>query len=349
MEPIRAREAPLEVRHSAGAYEVRFETLAEALQGLPERSFAITDDNVRAAWGRKLPAGWSVRSVPPGEASKSLERLGECLSWLARSGADRQSTLVAFGGGVVGDLAGFAAAAYMRGIRLVQMPTSLLAQVDSSVGGKVAVDLPEGKNLAGAFYPPASVHICIETLSTLPWREFVNGMAEVWKYGFILDAELARAMRHLELQPDSPRLPSIVRRCVELKAAIVEEDEHDTSGRRAILNFGHTVGHALERVTEYGALHGEAVAVGMAVEARLGELLGVSEKGTAEEVESTLEYAGLPIRHEALSHPDLVPAMLGDKKTERGELAFSLLTKVGECKLVRAVPRAEVEAALRAL
>lgn len=336
------------VAHRLGSYDIEFGDFAAAIRDVPERPAVITDRNVLEAWGKSLPPEWPVLAVSPGESSKSLSVFEESLKWLAQIRADRSTTLIALGGGVVGDLAGFVAASYMRGISYVQIPTTLVAQVDSSVGGKVAVDLAEGKNLVGAFYPPKKVWICAETLSTLPWREFVNGLAEVWKYGFILDAELVRALRHLRLTPKAAMLESVIRRCVQLKAEIVEQDEDDTTGQRAVLNFGHTVGHALEKVLNYEALlHGEAVAVGMVAEARLGERLGVTPQGIAADIESCLHLDGLPIHHPALQGPDLVDAMLLDKKAEAGKLAFSLLTQMGACKLVKDVPRAEVEAALQ--
>ena len=320
------------VKHSGGEYPVVETTLAQALQNLPPDARILTDANVAAL--APLP-DLPTLVLPPGEATKSLERFGEALGWLARSGASRRTTIVALGGGVVGDLAGFVAAAYMRGVPLVGIPTTLLAMVDSSVGGKVAIDLPEGKNLAGAFWPPVEVRLPLDALETLPPRQRANGMAEVLKYGFIMDAPLLDA-------------PLDVMRCVALKARVVEEDERETTGRRAILNFGHTVGHAIERLTGYGpVLHGEAIAVGMAVEADLGERLGASAPGTAAEVRRVLAAHGLPTRHEAVHEVEpMLAAMRGDKKAVGGNLAFSLLTGIGECKLVSNVPERDVRRAL---
>ncbi len=320
------------VRHSEGSYKVVETNLAEALRNLPSDCRILTDANVAAVC--PMPVVPTL-VLPPGEGTKSLAAFGDALGWLARSGASRRTTVVALGGGVVGDLAGFVAAAYMRGVPLLQIPTTLLAMVDSSVGGKVAIDLPEGKNLAGAFWPPIEVRLPLDALATLPPRQRTNGMAEVLKYGLIMDAPLLDA-------------PLDVMRCVALKAQVVEEDEHETTGRRAILNYGHTVGHAIERLTGYGPiLHGEAIAVGMAVEADLGERLGVTALGTAKRVRAVLEAHGLPIAH-AVVH-DIEPmlaAMRGDKKAVGGALAFSLLTHVGECKLVTNVPEDEVRRAL---
>lgn len=320
------------VRHSQGTYEIVETTLAAALADLPADARILTDAHVEAvAPALSRPA----LVLPPGEATKSLATFGEALGWLARTGASRRTTVVALGGGVIGDLAGFVAAAYMRGVPLLQIPTTLLAMVDSSVGGKVAIDLPEGKNLAGAFWAPTQVRLPLDALETLPARQRTNGMAEVLKYGFIMDAPLLDA-------------PLDVMRCVRLKAQVVEEDEHETTGRRAILNFGHTVGHAIERLTGYGpVLHGEAIAVGMVVEAVLGERIGVTAPGTADRVRSVLEAHGLPVVHETTRAVEpMLDAMRGDKKAVGGRLAFSLLTHVGECKLVTDVPEDDVRRVL---
>ena len=321
------------VRHSAGEYEVTTTTLEGALSGLPADSRILTDSNVAALV--PIPSGIPALVLPPGEGTKSLQAFGEALGWLARSGASRRTTVVALGGGVVGDLAGFVAASYMRGVPLLQIPTTLLAMVDSSVGGKVAIDLPEGKNLAGAFWPPVEVRIPLDALDSLDERQRRNGLAEVLKYGFIMDPPLLDA-------------PLDVMRCVALKARVVEEDEYETTGRRAILNFGHTIGHAIERLTGYGpVLHGEAIAVGMALEAELGERLGIGQKGTAETVRETLARHGLPVAHPTVrSVEPMLAAMRGDKKSVGGALAFSLLTRVGECRLVADVSESLVRSVL---
>ena len=322
------------VRHSGGEYPIIETTLLQALTDLPKDARVITDSNVVTV---VPPLNRPTLVLPAGEATKSLERFGEVLGWLARTGASRQTTLVALGGGVVGDLVGFVAAAYMRGVPLLQVPTTLLAMVDSSVGGKVAVDLPEGKNLAGAFWPPTEVRLPLDALNTLPPRQRTNGMAEVLKYGFIMDAPLLDE-------------PLDVMRCVRLKAQVVEEDEHETTGRRAILNFGHTVGHAIERLTGYGpVLHGEAISIGMVVEADLGVSLGVTAPGTSERVRETLRAHGLPTAHETTREAEaMLSAMRGDKKAVGGRLAFSLLTRIGECKLVTDVPEDDVRRVLEA-
>ena len=334
------------IRHRFGSYEVVQESLGEALGRLSE-PFVITDENVFRSWGDAL-GGLRHIVIPPGEGSKSLDRYAEVLRWLADSGARRSETIVAFGGGVVGDLAGFAAASYMRGLRLVQIATTLLAMVDSSVGGKVGIDLPQGKNLVGAFYPPDRVSLCLETLSTLPEREFNNGAAEVWKYGAILDGDLLKSLEEKPLGLGDARLPEIVMRCVDLKRQVVEADEFETTGLRAVLNFGHTVGHAIEHATGYGeVLHGEAISMGMVVEANVGEKLGLTPNGAAERLARGLSSQGLPVKLPEVEPATIVDAMRLDKKASRDGLAFALLTGYGSCKLVSNVPEPVVLECLR--
>jgi 3-dehydroquinate synthase len=335
----RSRRPNIDVQHKGGSYAIRFCSLAEAVQRLPEDCVVITDDNVAGLYGDSLPEAITVTA---GEASKSTQTWARLQSELVQRGASRRTTVVAFGGGVVGDLAGLVAAAYLRGVPLIQIPTTLLAQVDSSVGGKVGIDLPEGKNLVGAFYPPSAVYVCDETLETLPERELRNGMAEVWKYAFIADDDLVEDIRK------KPR-KQIVRRCIELKKEVVESDEFETTGRRAILNFGHTIGHAIEQLTGYGPVrHGEAISIGMVAEARLGERLGVTQPGAAKTIEECLRSAGLPTSSVVLSDVDaVIRVMRRDKKATSGRLAFSLIESIGRCKLVEDVSEEEVRAVLR--
>jgi 3-dehydroquinate synthase len=278
--------------------------------------------------------------VPRGERSKSLRQYGRLHAELVAKGANRKSRLIAIGGGVVGDLVGFVAATYMRGIAYESVPTTLLAMVDSSVGGKVAIDLPEGKNLVGSFWPPTRVTIQPQFLNTLPPRQVRNGLAEVLKMGFIRDPFLA------EPRPVNAEL---IFRAIKNKQEVVEADEFETLGIRAILNFGHTIGHAIEAVLGYrGLLHGEAVAVGMAAEAKLGEALGITEPGTAAEVRRVLHEAGLPTSHSLLGNPErLIDRMRSDKKAEGNGLAFSLLNRIGECKLQTGIRESDVVRALR--
>lgn len=333
------------VKHSRGSYAVEYKPLDEAIAELPQDSVIVTDSNLDGLYGHRFDRARIV--VEAGEGSKSVETYSRVVSDLAKLGAKRSTTVVAFGGGVVGDLAGFVAATFMRGVPLIQIPTSLLAQVDSAVGGKVGIDLPEGKNLAGAFHQPQRVFIALNTLETLPARHFTNGMAEVCKYGLILDPAMADCLRKDRLQPTSG-IGDLVESCIAHKARVVEEDEFETTGLRAILNFGHTIGHAIEAALNYEALlHGEAIAIGMYLEARLGEQLGETTPGTADEVAELLENQGLSTTiPDVLDASDLVSYMRRDKKADSAGLAFSLLTKVGECKLVRGVPEAEVVRAL---
>lgn len=332
------------IRSSTSSYEIAFVAPDEALREIPGEAYVITDENV---WGAVEPWRDQIEQahclvLPPGEQSKSIETYERCVRWLAQHRASRRSPVVALGGGVIGDLAGFAAATYMRGVPLLQIPTTLLAQVDSSVGGKVGIDLPEGKNLLGSFYPPTRVLVACGFLATLPRRELINGAAEVWKYGFIMDNALVEA---LEAEPiESADVEPIVRRCIELKATVVEADEHESTGLRAILNFGHTVGHAIEKVQGYvGLKHGEAIAVGMVAEAWLSVRLGLCEESVAERAARGLARQGLPTdKPEGVTLDALVEAMRLDKKADRDGLAFSLLTGPGACKLVQNVPERDV-------
>lgn len=330
----------LVVSSAMGTYPVRSVDREELLNDLPPSAYVLTDENLDAILA---PVG-PKRVCPPGEATKNLSEFGEALSWLAKAGASRRSTLVALGGGVIGDLAGFAASAYMRGIDYIQIPTTLLAMVDSSVGGKVGIDLPEGKNLAGAFLAPREVRLCIDLIETLPERQFINGMAEVLKYGFILDASLLAQLTANRLTAKSTELREVVLRCIQLKADVVAADEKETLGIRAALNFGHTIGHGLETVTGYHSLlHGEAISIGMVLEAKLGEELGITPLGTTEIVVDSMQKYGLPITHPALSDFEgILSAMYRDKKASGGRLAFSLLTDVGECKLFRDIEESAV-------
>lgn len=334
------------VKHRLGQYEVLLGDVQESLQRESD-ALIITDENVFAAWGHLLK-GRRIHRIRAGETSKSLDVYEECLHWLAGHKTLRDQTLIAFGGGVVGDLAGFVGATYMRGIRLVQVPTTLLAMVDSSVGGKVGIDLPEGKNLVGSFYPPSAVIIDLQTLSTLPEREFNNGSAEIWKYGAIMDWPLFENLETKPLGPGDSRLPEMVMHCVGLKKQVVEADEYEASGQRAILNFGHTVGHAIERSTGYGPiLHGEAISLGMIVESAIGVRLRLTPPDVPGRLVAGLQRQGLPTRLPGTDSATLVESMRLDKKAAQGRLAFALLTGYGSCKLVQDVPEPVVLECLR--
>lgn len=280
--------------------------------------------------------------VPPGEASKSVAQADSLWNALVDLKADRRTIIVALGGGVVGDLAGFVAATFARGLAFFQVPTSLLAQVDSSVGGKVAVNLPRAKNMVGAFWQPAGVLIDLETLRSLPEREYRAGLAEVVKYGMAQDAPffafLECAVPQI-LARDRATLETIVARSCRLKADVVEQDEREESGLRAILNYGHTFAHALEAITDYGRfLHGEAVAIGMACAAELARRLGRISSEVVTRQEVLLRRLGLPTSAPGLDRQQVASAMAHDKKAQYGKLRFVVPARLGQVELVDDVP-----------
>jgi len=317
----------------------------------------ITDDNVGpliadAVAGPLRLAGVrpDVLTIPPGESSKSVAQAERLWNDLLRLGADRTTVIVALGGGVVGDLAGFVAATYGRGLTFVQIPTTLLAQVDSSVGGKVGVNLPAAKNIVGAFWQPAGVLIDLDVLRTLPEREYRSGLAEVVKYGVILDAGF---FAYLEANIDALNareygvLEHVVATSCQLKARIVQQDEREESGLRAVLNYGHTFCHAIESVAGYGQLlHGEAVAIGMICASHLAELLGCTGADATSRQRALLEKLRLPISPPALDENQLLAAMARDKKTEHGRMRFVLPTKIGHVEIVGDVDPAIVRRVL---
>lgn len=288
--------------------------------------------------------------VEPGEQTKSAESAAWLWRKLLELGTDRKSLVVAVGGGVVGDLAGFVAATFARGLPFFQVPTTLLAQVDSSVGGKVGVNLPGAKNMVGAFWQPAGVLIDTDVLATLPDREYRSGLAEVVKYGVILDAEFFAELEAHVAELDARQsdvLARTIARCCRLKADVVEQDEREETGLRAVLNYGHTFAHALEAVTGYDAwLHGEAVAVGMMCAARLAERLGRIGAELTRRQESLLTALKLPVKLGRVDRQELLAAMQRDKKVEHGRLRFVLPSRLGHVELVDEVPAADVEAAL---
>jgi 3-dehydroquinate synthase len=293
--------------------------------------------------------------MPAGEREKTLARFGECLDALASLGATRDATVVALGGGVVGDLAGFAAACWMRGVDCVQLPTTLLAMVDSSVGGKTAVDLPQGKNLVGAFHPPRAVIADTTVLRTLPDRELRAGLAEVVKYGAIFDADfLAWLEAHADalLARDDTTLAEAIARSCEFKADVVARDPYE-HGHRALLNFGHTFGHAIEAEQGYAGAdrdalnHGEAVAVGMVLAARLSTVLGMAPAADGDRLEALLQRLGLPTRIPAgLAAPALIARMRLDKKADAHGLRFVLWDGAGSARMVAGVAEETVGAVL---
>ena len=309
---------------------------------LGQRCAVITDSNVgkkfaKAALKSLSASGFQpvLITVPAGEKSKRIAVVEKCYDQLAAHRLERKSFIVALGGGVVGDLAGFVAATYLRGIPFVQVPTTLLAQVDSSVGGKTGVNLKAGKNLVGAFYQPRLVLCDLDALKTLPKREYISGLAEVIKYGVIYDAilftQLERNLPKL-LQRDAATLAAVVARCCEIKADVVGQDETE-SGLRAILNFGHTIGHAIENSSGYGKfLHGEAIAIGQVAAARLSHKILGLPSGDVERIIKLFVHAGLPVKIKLSAAPrkKLFAAMKLDKKVSGGEVKFVLANRIGK-------------------
>jgi 3-dehydroquinate synthase len=282
-------------------------------------------------------------TMPAGETAKSMKSVQACYDQLAAHRLERKSFVVALGGGVVGDLAGFVAATYLRGIAFVQVPTTLLAQVDSSVGGKVGVNLKAGKNLVGAFHQPRLVLCDFDTLKTLPARDYRAGLAEVIKYGIIRDAalfqQLEREMPAL-LRRDEKILADVVARCCEIKAEIVSEDETET-GIRAILNFGHTIGHALEAISGYGKyLHGEAISIGQVAAAHLSTRIVGLPTDDARRIMNLFRHAGLPttVKLTSTQLKRLCAAMKLDKKVSGGEIKFVLAKEIGRVEFGQKVP-----------
>ena len=297
------------------------------------RTVIVSDSHVFPLYGERVlsslqEAGFAADSFvfPAGEEHKQLSTFENILLFLAEKRLTRTDFIIALGGGVTGDMAGFAAACYLRGIPFVQIPTSLLAQVDSSVGGKTAVDLPQGKNLVGAFHQPSLVLIDPDTLSTLPPKWFADGMGEVIKYGCIRSEELFSL---LEAENISQNMEEILYRCVDIKRKIVEHDEFDT-GERMLLNFGHTLGHALEKLHGFSGLsHGAAVGIGMVMITKASEKAGLTAPGTADRIASLLHKFGLPAS-DTVSLPELLDATGSDKKSAGSSIRIILLRSVGE-------------------
>jgi len=331
---------------SSSSYEIHIGThildrmaLILASQAWARRYFLLTDERVFALHGGRVlgvlrETGLTVEEIvfPGGEESKSIRTCTELAEQLMERGADRTSALIALGGGVVGDLTAFLASIYMRGIAHIQVPTTILAQVDSSIGGKTAVDLPSAKNLLGTFTQPKAVFIDLAFLETLPPREFTNGLAEIVKYGIIEDPEILEDLQKGEealRRRDPSFLAGIIARACRIKKAIVESDENDR-GLRRILNFGHTVGHAIEAESGFAVSHGEAVAMGMCAAALLSERRGHLSPPDREKVFSAIRRAGLPVRIPASLDPEgILRGLKKDKKKEGEQIRFVLLKKPG--------------------
>lgn len=317
----------------------------------------IADDNVASLYGTTLMNSLGEAGItadlftfPHGEASKNLQMFTDLLRQLARAGFDRGDALIALGGGVTGDLTGFMAATYMRGIPFVQVPTTLLSQVDSSVGGKTGVDIPEGKNLVGAFYQPQCVYIDTAVLTTLPFSEYVGGLAEVIKYGVIRDSDffsfLERRIDEIE-SLHRQTIQEMIYTCCKIKADVVAEDERESNIRR-ILNFGHTIGHAVEAASDYSIIHGEAVAIGMVAALRLAVGTGLCEKQDAGRVAALIHNYRLPteIPHD-LDRGRIKNYLKSDKKTIGNRVFYVLPTCIGEVTITDDVPEELVDEVLR--
>ena len=311
---------------------------ANALVGL------VCDSSLASSLGKSFSkelkaAGFRVHTavVPSGESSKSLAQAQKLYKFCAKHYFERQSWLIALGGGVVGDLTGFVASTYLRGIPVVQVPTTLLAQVDSSIGGKTGVDIPQGKNLVGSFYQPRLVWIDPSLLKTLPKAHWCNGLGEVVKYGAIADERLFVQLESYgeSLQDGwSERWNGMLARCAEIKAEVISQDPLETKGIRALLNFGHSVGHAIEAAQDYkGYLHGEAIAIGMFVAAFIGDQMGMLDTMSRVRLGTLLTNAGLPIyARKKVSREKLMEFLLRDKKVKDGKVRFVLLETIGKAK-----------------
>ncbi|MDK9709486.1 MAG: 3-dehydroquinate synthase [Desulforhopalus sp.] len=315
-----------------------------AMKAIANRYAVIADDLVSSLYGDALMASLYKAGIqtehfsfPHGEANKTLQTIGNLAGRLAKSGFDRKDALIGFGGGVSGDITGFLASAYMRGIPFIQIPTTLLAQVDSSVGGKTGVDIPEGKNLVGAFYQPQAVYIDIQLLKTLPRDELLGGLAEVIKYGVIWDADFFQFLcdnREKILRLDEEVISAMVHTCCKIKSEVVSQDERE-GGIRRILNYGHTIGHAVEGASDYRINHGYAVSIGMAAAAKLAELAGYLQHETTEKIIEILVDYGMPIEvPRMLDRERIKKYLLTDKKTVGGRVHYVLPTEIGKTCIV---------------
>jgi 3-dehydroquinate synthase len=306
-------------------------------RGLKGPLALVSDSNVAALYASRVTdslveSGYSVHQIviPPGEAHKTIETVQRLWQGFLEGGVERSSTVLALGGGVTGDLTGFAAATYQRGVRWINLPTTLLAMADASLGGKTGADLPQGKNLVGAFHPPTLVLSDPHVLATLPPAELRSGLAEVLKQGVINDPILFDLASRPQVERDPGRLAEIVRRSMAVKIQVIEEDPYEKD-RRAVLNLGHTIGHALEMVSNFQLRHGEAIAIGMLLEARLAEQSGLAQPGLAACIQTALQQVGLPTSiPDGLDRQAILDAMRLDKKRQDGVLRFALPKRVGE-------------------
>lgn len=328
--------------------------------GVGSRAALVTSASILRLYGKPVTesledAGFTVTvvDVPEGESAKTLAVAEQCWNALLAAGLDRTSTVLALGGGAVGDLAGFVAATYMRGLNFVQIPTTVLAQVDASIGGKTAIDHPTAKNLVGAFYQPRLVLIDTSTAATLPARDFRSGFAEIVKHGIVLDAgyfeDLERSVPEI-LARDGGTLERIIGGSCRLKAGVIERDPEEKSELRFALNYGHTIGHALEAATAFGRwTHGEAVSLGVVAEARLAARLGMASAETADRQERLLSALGLPVRITDVDVDAVLAATRRDKKARDGRVPFVLAPAIGEFRVVYDIASADVRAVLTGL
>ncbi len=355
------------VTHSRGSCPIRvgwglLERIGERFRGagIDGPVYIITDSNVFPLYGRQVQRSLQRAEIeahcfiiPAGEESKSWEMANAIYSWLASRRAERRHTILAVGGGVVGDLAGFVASTYLRGMPFVQAPTSMAAMVDASIGGKTAVNLPEAKNLVGAFYQPQMVLADPHTLTTLGRRELSEGWAEAIKHGFIMDADLVSVFENhaTELMGLEPELSTdVIRRSMAIKAEVVSQDERETLGKRVLLNYGHTIGHAIEATTGYGEwMHGEGVSVGMMGAAELSRRMGMIDGDVVRRQGELLKQFDLPLRAEGLDVEQLFAAMSLDKKSTGGSIRWVLLEEVGKATTSRDVPMEDVREVVEGL
>ena len=355
------------VEHSGGSYPVVagwgvIERLGDKFVdlGIAGPVYIITDENVMHPYGRA--AQWALQRsgiaahcfiIPAGETSKNFGLAQAIYEWLVGLKAERGHAIVAVGGGVVGDLAGFVASTFLRGVPFVQVPTSMAAMVDASIGGKVAVNLPQAKNLVGAFYQPKAVLADVQALSTLGKRELSEGWAEAIKHGLILDSGLVDVFEEhaealMEIEPEIST--EVIRRSMAIKANVVSQDERETLGIRILLNYGHTIGHALESTTEYGQfMHGEGVSVGMMGVARMGQELGMISQDIVDRQQRILERFNLPTKAIGIPIGDIRLAMSLDKKVQSGTNRWVMLEDVGKAIVRQDIPWEMVEDTLKFL
>lgn len=349
---IRAGSRAYDVIVGSGLLDAIGSTIAQKIS--ERRCAVVSDENVARLFAeraveslRREKIESNLITVPAGEKSKSLEQVEAVCEQMVRAGLDRQSFVVALGGGVVGDLAGFIASIFHRGISYVQVPTTLLAQVDSSIGGKTAVNIPSGKNLIGAFHHPALVISDVDVLKTLPAREFNQGVAEIIKHGIIRDPALFDLLEKL----DRDNLAPLVRRNIEIKAEFVARDERDTSGERALLNFGHTIGHAIEAAGDYDELlHGEAISLGIVAACDISTKKAGLPEQDRQKIMSILRRFDLPTRlPKSISREKIMEAVQRDKKFEGGQVRFVVTSRIGSAHVANDVTMDDIRTAVENL